>query len=94
MTIKEFEELKTFSNSSRIEVEEYAKATIHRYLKPLKNETRKHNAYNFKYTILFKYNGKDYIDQSVEYTSLSDLKSSFISLFNARNRQTKAQLGE
>jgi hypothetical protein len=94
MTIKEFESIQSFGQSSRIEVQDYAKATIHRYLKPLKNETRKHNAYNFKYSILFMYNGKEYIDQSVEYASLTDLKSSFISLFNIRNKQTKEQMKE
>lgn len=91
MTIKEFEDLKSFGKNDKVEIKDYAQAVITRTLKPLKNETRKENAYDFQYWIVFMYNGKEYSTRSKLYPTLKDLKASFISYFNSRNEQTRKE---
>lgn len=92
MTIEEFKNLTSMGKLDEIQVIDHAVSSIKRILKPLQNETRKRNAYNFQYWIKFVYNGQERVVTSKEYISFKELKESFIPYFEQRNRQTKKEL--
>ena len=91
MTIEEFKDLNSMGRLDEIQIKDHAISSVKRILKPMKNESRKRNAYNFQYWVKFIFNGKEYVTTSREYLSFKELKDSFIPYFEQRNRQTKKQ---
>lgn len=91
MNIQDFENLKSFGRKDKIEINDHAQAVITRTLKPISGESRKANTYDFRFWILFMYNGKEYSTRSRLFPSLSKLKKEFVPYFNQRNRQTEKE---